>query len=154
MTRLALITASGAAAMALIAPTHAAAAPSATSFHGSCAIVGTDVASHSSSVFRGHGVCVGSLNGGHVVRHQVIETVRQHGMITPDYFGLPAIHGGSNGVGSLNFGTSTVRFVIQQSVTSFTVEGTRQGIGSGTATAMPEGMLRLTMTTCNTDLAG
>ncbi|HVY08796.1 MAG TPA: hypothetical protein VHB18_01440 [Mycobacteriales bacterium] len=54
----------------------------------------------------------------------------------------------------LKFGSRTVRFAIQHSLASFTLEGVLDGIGSGTATAMPAGMLRLDMTTCGTTLAG
>ena len=48
----------------------------------------------------------------------------------------------------------TVRFAIQHSLAEFTVQGLTHGIGSGTAEEMPAGMLRLTMTTCGTTLAG
>ena len=80
--------------------------------------------------------------------------VREHGLISPDYFGLPAVHGQSTGTGLLKFGSKTVRFAIQQSLASFTLQGVHDGIGSGSATQLPQGMLRLTMTTCGTTLAG
>ena len=152
--RVAVAIAGGAVASVVLAPGHAAAATNNNSFHGRCSIVGTDVAHNSTSVFRGHGVCVGSLNGGAVRSHRVVEIVREHGLISPDYFGLPAIHGQSTGTGVLKFGSKTVRFAIQQSFASFTLQGVHDGIGSGSADAMPEGMLRLTMTTCGTTLAG
>jgi hypothetical protein len=153
-TRIAVAIASGAVASVVLAPGHAAAVTSKNTFYGRCSIVGTDIARNSSSVFRGHGVCIGSLNGGAVKSHRVVEIVREHGLISPDYFGLPALHGQSSGEGVLQFGSRTVRFAIQQSFGSFTLQGIHDGIGSGSATQMPKGMLRMSMTTCGTTLAG
>lgn len=152
--RVAIALSGAAVAATLASPAHAAAPSAKTTFYGHCAIVGTDVASDGSSYFRGHGVCVGSLDGATTTSHRVVEIIREHGVISPDYFGLPAVHGASNGVGQLTFGHQTVRFVIQHSLASFTIEGALDGIGSGSATALPEGKLRLAMSTCGTSLVG
>lgn len=146
----AVLTAGAAAAMVAV-PSSASAATSHTTFTGHCSIVGTDTAHNHGSFFRGQGTCFGSLNGGPVVAHHAVEVIREHGLITPSYFGLPAVHGASHGIGTITFGhdaaAPVLRFAIQRSGSSFTAEGVQDGMGSGSTTMTHDGFLRVSMTT-------
>lgn len=150
----AVLTAGAVGAM-FAAPSATAAPSDHASFSGSCSIIGTDTASNSHSYFRGHGICFGSLNGKRATAHHVVEIVRETGVISPDYFGAPVVHGASNGSGVLIFGSSfahaahgpVLHFQIQSSLSSFTVEGATGGMGSGQAVPTTNGELRLTSST-------
>jgi hypothetical protein len=138
--------------VATATPSHATAhAQAHATFYGTCSIIGTDTAHNRHSYFRGHGVCFGSLNGKPAAAHPVVEIVRQHGVISPTYFGAPAVHGASNGTGVLIFGKNyagpRLRFQIQSSLSSFTMEGLVSGMGSGQAVPTTNGELRLETST-------
>ena len=102
----AVVVAAGAAGAMLAVPSPASAAAAHTTFVGHCSIVGTDSADLRQSFFRGHGICFGSLNGSRAKAHHVVETIRQTGATSPDFFGAPTVHGASQGVGTLVFGGS------------------------------------------------
>lgn len=156
LTRLAILAASGGAVAAIVTPAPALAATAHhTSFRGTCWVMGTPSNHGSTNAFEGHGVCAGSLNGGPRTTYQVSEVLREQGVFTPSTPGLAALPVQASGVGTLTFeGGAVLRFAVQRQLSSFTVEGATDGVGSGKTQLEHGGAVRQTMTTCGTALAG